>query len=82
MRHVGLLVSFLVRLLNSTSPSKSKSKEPQFILEDAIHASESSASAGVHESKPAHVFEVRIYSGERIPFPKSIPESDRTHGVL
>jgi len=36
----------------------SSSKEPQFILEDAIHASESS-SRGAND-KPAHVFEVTL----------------------
>jgi hypothetical protein len=36
----------------------SSSKEPQFVLEDAIHAPESS-SRGAND-KPAHVFEVRM----------------------
>jgi hypothetical protein len=58
MRLCVSLFSF-IRPLKSTGSSKPKSKEPQFILEDAIHAPESSFSAGVHQSKPAHVFEVR-----------------------
>ena len=41
----------------SERKGSSSSKEPQFILEDAIHASESS-SRGVNDT-PAHVFEVR-----------------------
>jgi len=40
--------------------SKSRGKEPQFVLEDAIHRPESFSSESVHENKPVHVFEVTL----------------------
>jgi len=44
----------------STGSSKSQSREPQFVLEDAIHGSESFSSEGAREDTPVHVFEVTL----------------------
>jgi len=65
--------------VTGSSKSKSKSKESQFILEDAIHAPESSSSGGVHDNKPAHVFEVTLepssYSDEKFALFQSYEEN-------
>jgi hypothetical protein len=56
-------LSFLSRTFGRKGSSSSK--EPQFILEDAIHASESS-SRGVNDN-PVHIFEVRKMDDPIVP---------------